>query len=101
MRHLERRPDTLDADLTMDEAVQEPRLAWARLRVEGECGLRRGTWSRVTGFAPSEVFLDVQRCPVAVPRRLLELVVGRPTRWSVVPRRCAPPKPPPGLRRPQ
>ena len=81
----------------MDEAVQEPRLAWARLRVEVDCGLRRGTWYRVTAFAPSEVFLDVQRCPVAVPRRLLELVVGRPTRWSVVPRPRDPAKLPPEL----
>src|SRR3989442_8702040 len=70
----------------MDQAVQELRLVWARLRVEVDCGLRRGTWYRVTRFAPSEVFLDVQNCPVGVPRRLLDVVVGRPTRWSVVPR---------------
>ena len=70
----------------MDQAVQELRLAWARLRVEVDCGLRRGTWYRVTRFAPSEVFLDVQHCSVAVPRLLLDLVVSRPTRWSVVPR---------------
>ena len=67
------------------------------MRVEVDCGLRRGTWYRVTAFAPSEVFLDVQRCPVAVPRRLLELVVGRPTRWSVVPRPRDPAKLPPEL----
>ena len=81
----------------MDEALQELRLAWARLRVEADCGLRRGTWYRVTGFAPSEVFLDVQRCAVAVPRRLLQLVLGPPTRWSVVPRPRDPAKLPPEL----
>jgi hypothetical protein len=70
----------------MAQPVQELRLAWARLRVEADCGLRRGTWYRVTRFTPSEIFLDVQHCPVAVPRRLLDLVVGRPDRWSVVPR---------------
>ena len=70
----------------MDEAVQELRLAWARLREDVDCGLRRGTWYRVTRFTPSDIFLDLQNCPVAVPRRLLDLVVGLPTTWSVVPR---------------
>jgi len=70
----------------MDEAVQELRLAWARLRLDVDCGLRRGTWYRVTRFTPSDIFLDVQHSPVAVPRRLLDLIIGRPTRWSVVPR---------------
>ena len=81
----------------MDQAVQELRLAWARLRVEVDCGLRRGTWYRVTRFAPSEICLDVQQCSVAVPRRLLNLVVSRPTRWSVVPRQRDAAKLPPEL----
>lgn len=70
----------------MDETLQELRLAWARLRVEVDCGLRRGTWYRVTRFTPAEIFLDVQHCPVAVSRHLLDLCVGLPHRWSVVPR---------------
>jgi hypothetical protein len=72
----------------MDQSVpvQELQLAWARLRVEADVGLRRGAWYRVTRFTPSEVFLDVQRFPVGVPRRFLEVVLGRPLRWSVVPR---------------
>jgi hypothetical protein len=69
----------------MDEAFQELRLAWARLRVEVDCGLRRGTWYRVTRFTPAQIFLDVQHCSIAVPRPLLDLLVGRPHRWSVVP----------------
>jgi len=35
-------------------------LAWARLRLEVDCGLRRGTWYRVTRFTPTDIFLDVQ-----------------------------------------
>ncbi|HVH08677.1 MAG TPA: hypothetical protein VM736_02680, partial [Gemmatimonadales bacterium] len=31
------------------------------------------------------MLLDVQRYPVAIPRRYLEVVLGRPLRWSVVP----------------
>src|SRR2546422_9694083 len=73
------------AGVPMEQAVQEIRLAWARLRVEVHCGLRRGTWYRVTRFTPAEIFLDVQHCPVAVPRHLLDLCVGQPHRWSVVP----------------
>ena len=67
----------------MDQSVpvQELQLAWARLRVEADVGLRRGAWYRVTRFTPSEVFLDVQRFPVGVPRRFLEVVLGRPLRW--------------------
>ena len=77
--------------------VQELQLAWARLRVEADVGLRRGAWYRVTRFTPSEVFLDVQRYPIGVPRRFLEVVLGRPLRWSVVPRARDPDKLPPGL----
>src|SRR5207237_95565 len=54
-------------------------------------------WYRVTRFTPSEVFLDVQRFPIAVPRRFLEVVLGRPLRWSVVPGPRDPTKLPPTL----
>ncbi|HLB81886.1 MAG TPA: hypothetical protein VJJ54_02250 [Gemmatimonadales bacterium] len=83
----------------MDQSVpvQELQLAWARLRVEVDVGLRRGAWYRVTRFTPAEVFLDVQRFPLAVPRRYLEVVLGRPLRWSVVPRPRDPTKLPPAL----
>lgn len=83
----------------MDQSVpvQELQLAWARLRVEADVGLRRGAWYRVTRFTPSEVFLDVQRFPIGVPRRYLEVVLGRPLRWSVVPRPRDASKLPPGL----
>ncbi|PYO27758.1 MAG: hypothetical protein DMD73_08085 [Gemmatimonadetes bacterium] len=54
--------------------------------MEADVGLRRGAWYRVTRFTPSEVFLDIQRSPIGVPRRLVEVVLGRPLRWSVVPR---------------
>ncbi|HZI22282.1 MAG TPA: hypothetical protein VFD76_07180 [Gemmatimonadales bacterium] len=77
--------------------VQELQLAWARLRVEVDCGLRRGAWYRVTRFTPSELFLDVQRYPMPVPRRFLEVMMGRPLRWSVVSRPPDPSKLPADL----
>jgi len=48
-------------------------------------------------FTPAEIFLDVQHSQFAVPRRLLNLVIGRPTRWSVVPRPRDAAKLPPAL----
>src|SRR5437016_13926226 len=56
------------ADLPMDQAVQELRLAWARLRVEVDCGLRRGTWYRVTRFAPVVRRASAARCREAAAR---------------------------------
>src|SRR5438128_10175932 len=82
---LQRRTRHLEGD-PMDQTFQELRLAWARLRLEVDCGLRRGTWYRVTRFTPTDIFLDVQHCPVPVPRHLLDVLVGRPHRRSVVPR---------------
>jgi hypothetical protein len=81
----------------MEEAVQELHLAWARLRVDVDCGLRRGTWYRVTRFTPTDIFVDVQHSQFAVPRPLLDLVIGRPTRWSVVPRQRKAARLPPEL----
>jgi len=81
----------------MDQSVRDLQLAWARLRVDVDCGLRRGTWYRVTRFTPSEVLLDVRHCPMAIPRRWLDVVFGQPHQWSVVPRAPDPAKLPPEL----
>jgi hypothetical protein len=60
--------------------------AWARLRVDTNCGLRRGAWYRVLGFTRDQAVLEVTRERVPVERRLLQTVFAPPTRWSVVPR---------------
>jgi len=44
----------------MDESCARAAAGVARLREDVDCGLRRGTWYRVTRFTPTEIFLDVQ-----------------------------------------
>lgn len=81
----------------MPESLPDLQLVWARLRVEADCGLRRGAWYRVMRFTPADAFLDIQRCAVPVPRRLLDVMLGRPRRWSVVSQPRDPGKQPPEL----
>src|SRR5205814_8106074 len=69
----------------MERPVQELPVAWARLRVDVNCGLRRGGWYRVVQVTGVEAMLEVTPEPVPVPRRLLETVFRRPVRWSIVP----------------
>lgn len=59
---------------------------WARLRSDAEYQLRRGAWYRVLRLTPLEAVLDVNQKQVSVPRAYLQVVPGRPERWSVVPR---------------
>src|SRR5256885_622615 len=70
----------------MERPVQELPVAWARLRVDVNCGLRRGGWYRVVQVTGVEAVLEVTPEPVPVPRRLIETVFRRPFRWSIVPR---------------
>ena len=58
--------------------------AWARLRVDVNCALRRGAWYRAVRLTPSHVDLEVIRERVSVPRRLLQTLFAKPARWSVV-----------------
>src|SRR5207249_8790671 len=44
--------------------------AWARLKQDVNCGLRRGAWYRVVGLTPEDAVLQVPRRErVRVPRR--------------------------------
>src|SRR5881296_3498813 len=61
--------------------------AWARLKQDVNCGLRRGAWYRVVGLTPEEAVLQVPRRErVRVPRRFLQTLFVRPRHWTVVPR---------------
>jgi hypothetical protein len=59
--------------------------AWARLRVDANCALRRGAWYRVVHLSRDRAVLDDTREQVRVARRLVETVFQAPTRWTVVP----------------
>jgi hypothetical protein len=58
---------------------------WARLRVDVNCGLRRGAWYPVVRFVKDRAVLDVTDDRVPVPRRLLQTVFAPPLQWSIVP----------------
>ena len=61
--------------------------AWARLKQDVNCGLRRGAWYRVVGLTPEDAVLQVPRRErVRVPRRFLQTLFSRPRHWTVVPR---------------
>jgi len=61
--------------------------AWARLKQDVSCGLRRGAWYRVVGLTPEDAVLQVPRRErVRVPRRFLQTLFSRPRHWTVVPR---------------
>ncbi len=60
--------------------------AWARLRVDVNCGLRRGAWYRVVSVTRNKAVLEVSREALTVARRLVQMVFSRPFSWSVVPR---------------
>ena len=61
--------------------------AWARLKQDVSCGLRRGAWYRVVGLTPEDAVLQVPRRErVRVPLRFLQTLYSRPRHWTVVPR---------------
>jgi len=70
----------------MARTVEPHPQAWARLRVDVNCTLRRGAWYRVVRLTREKVVLDVTDEQVPVLRRLLNTVFAQPSRWTVVPR---------------
>jgi hypothetical protein len=58
---------------------------WARVRVAGAHGLRRGAWYPVVNDTkPTIVLLDVNKRNVPIDRSLLEFSIVKPDRWSIV-----------------
>ena len=55
------------------------------MRVDVNCGLRRGAWYPVVRFVKDRAVLDVTDDRVPVPRRLLQTVFSAPLQWSIVP----------------
>src|SRR5437867_2610535 len=53
----------------MELPLREQPVAWARLRVDFNCGLRRGAWYRVVQVAGNDAMLELTPEPVPVPRR--------------------------------
>ncbi len=70
----------------MARSVEDHPRAWARLRVDVNCALRRGAWYRVVRMTRDKVVLDVTNEQVPVQRRVLKTVFAQPSRWTVVPR---------------
>src|SRR6266566_2579268 len=70
--------------------------AWARLKQDVNCGLRRGAWYRVVALTPEDAVLQVPRRErVRVPRRFLQTLFSRPRHWTIAPLPC--PRPPGSL----
>jgi len=69
----------------MGQSLHAPHSRWARLRVDVNCGLRRGAWYPVVRFVKDRAVLDVTDDRVPVPRRLLQTTFSRPFQWSIVP----------------
>jgi len=70
----------------MARSLEHQPRAWARLRVDVNCALRRGAWYRVVRLTRDKLVLAVTDEQVPVPRRLLKTVFAQPSRWTVVSR---------------
>ncbi|HZI21398.1 MAG TPA: hypothetical protein VFD76_02745 [Gemmatimonadales bacterium] len=70
----------------MEQSPREPHSRWARLRIDVNCGLRRGAWYPVVRFVQDRAVLEVARERLPVPRRLVQTIFDRPFHWTIVPR---------------
>jgi hypothetical protein len=59
---------------------------WVRLRHDEACGLRRGAWYRVVRTQHDSVVVTVGPDELTVPRDILQFMMDRPAKWSVVER---------------
>ncbi len=62
----------------MAHSIEHHPRAWARLRVDVNCALRRGAWYRVVRLTRDNVLLEVAREQVPVSRRLVKTMFARP-----------------------
>jgi hypothetical protein len=69
----------------MGQSLHQPHSRWARLRVDVNCGLRRGAWYPVVRFGKSRAILDVTDDRVPVARDRLQITFTQPLQWSIVP----------------
>jgi len=69
----------------MGQSLHHPHSRWARLRVDVNCGLRRGAWYPVVRFVKDRAVLDVTDDRVPVARGLLQTTFTQPLHWSIVP----------------
>src|ERR1051325_4500955 len=68
----------------MGQSLHQPHSRWARLRVDVNCGLRRGAWYPVVRFVKSRAILDVTDDRVPVARDRLQITFTQPLPWSLV-----------------
>jgi hypothetical protein len=59
---------------------------WARVRGGENHGVRRGAWYAIVRLTEEDAGLDVNGRRFDIPRAVLQIVPGRPERWSVVAR---------------
>jgi len=58
--------------------------SWARLRVDVDCGLRRGGWYEALSAGEEELTLAVHGRPKVFPRNIFEVSTAGPSRWTIV-----------------
>lgn len=71
---------------SQSETRDRTSLHWARLKVDGGYGLRRGAWYTVGALTGEEALIRVRGQWVHVPWAVLEVTGTPPSRWTVVPR---------------
>src|SRR5204862_4397171 len=64
------------------EGLSPPGERWARLVVDVPGPLSLGMWYRVLSAGPEEAVVVVHHHPAIVPRRSLEIVSTRPSRYG-------------------
>lgn len=71
-----------DATVLMGVVMEDAQ--WARLRADENYLLRRGAWYRVAEVQADAVVVETSRKRISVPLAAVEVVGGRPRRWTVM-----------------